>query len=251
MSSSALSFRVLIPVRYQSTRLPGKPLLKFQGKTIIEHVYQRACESDASSIHVVTDDERIADAARKFDADVCMTSGDHQSGTDRITEAVEKIGYKDDEIIVNLQGDEPQMPADNIKQVAQLLSASQTASIATLYSRIHDIQDYLDTDVVKLVMAKQQQVLYFSRASIPFVRDEFITEAEDYQLFKHIGLYAYRCRYLKQFVAYQQTALERLERLEQLRALENGDQIIADECHQMPGISVDTNSDFQRLLLSE
>lgn len=251
MSSSQLSFRVLIPARYQSSRLPGKPLLKFQGKTIIEHVYQRACESNASSVHVVTDDERIADTARKFNAAVCMTSHDHQSGTDRISEAVEKIGYKDDEIIVNLQGDEPQMPADNIKQVAQLLSLSQTASIATLFAKIHDIHDYLDPDVVKLIMAKQQQVLYFSRASIPFVRDEVITETDNYPLFKHIGLYAYRCRYLKQFVAYQQTPLERLERLEQLRALENGDQIIAEECHQTPGIAIDTDSDFQRLLSSE
>jgi 3-deoxy-manno-octulosonate cytidylyltransferase (CMP-KDO synthetase) len=246
----SFSFRVLIPARYQSTRLPGKPLLKYQGKTIIEHVYDRACESDASSVHVVTDDERIAEAVTKFGADVCMTSSDHQSGTDRISEAVDKIGYQDDEIIVNLQGDEPQMPAQNIKQVAQLLSTSQTASIATLYAKIHDIHDYLDPDVVKVVLAKHQQVLYFSRASIPFVRDEVITKAENYPLYKHIGLYAYRCAYLKQFVAYTQTSLEQLERLEQLRALENGDRIIADECQQMPGIAIDTDNDFQRLLAS-
>ena len=246
----SFSFRVLIPARYQSTRLPGKPLLKYQGKTTIEHVYDRACESDASSVHVVTDDERIAEAVTKFGADVCMTSSDHQSGTDRISEAVDKIGYQDDEIIVNLQGDEPQMPAQNIKQVAQLLSTSQTASIATLYAKIHDIHDYLDPDVVKVVLAKHQQVLYFSRASIPFVRDEVITKAENYPLYKHIGLYAYRCAYLKQFVAYTQTSFEQLERVEQLRTLEHGDQIIADECQQMPGIAIDTDNDCQRLLAS-
>ena len=144
------SFRVVIPVRYASSRLPGKPLLTFKHKPIIEHVYVNACESHAESVLIATDDERIADAAQKFNAEVCMTSCDHQSGTDRITEAVTLQSWPDDQVIVNLQGDEPQMPAINIKQVAQLLMQHQTASIATLCHRIHSIQEYEDPNVVKV-----------------------------------------------------------------------------------------------------
>lgn len=247
----AISFRVLIPARYQSTRLPGKPLLKFQNKTIIEHVYTQACASQACSVHIATDDERIADEARKFGAQVCMTHSDHLSGTDRIAQAVTEIGCSDDEIIVNLQGDEPQMPAANIRQVAELLAGNEHAAIATLYTRINDQHDYSDPDIVKLVTTNNQHALYFSRSSIPFVRDEVVTERTDYPLFRHIGLYAYRAAYLKKFVAYQPTVLEKLERLEQLRALENGDPIITDQCLEQPGIGVDTHSDFSRLLVSK
>lgn len=247
----SISFRVLIPARYQATRLPGKPLLKFQNKTIIEHVYQQACASQACSVHIATDDERIAEVAKKFGAQVCMTHSNHRSGTDRIAQAVTEIGCDDDEIIVNLQGDEPQMPAANVRQVAELLAVNEQAAIATLYTRITDQHDYSDPDVVKLVTTNNQQALYFSRASIPFVRDEVLTERTNYPLFRHVGLYAYRAGYLKKFVSYQPTALEQLERLEQLRALENGDQIITDQCVAQPGIGVDTHSDFSRLLVSK
>lgn len=246
----ATSFRVLIPARYLSSRLPGKPLLKFQNKTIIEHVYDQACASEASSVHIATDDERIAEEAKRFGAQVCMTHSEHRSGTDRIAQAVTELGCDDDEIIVNLQGDEPQMPAVNIKQVAELLAANEHAAIATLYTKITDQHDYSDPDIVKLVITHDQQAIYFSRASIPFVRDEVINEHSQLPLYRHVGLYAYRTCYLKKFVSYPPTALEKLERLEQLRAIQHGDLIITQECKAPPGIGVDTHADFSRLLVN-
>ena len=243
----ANSFRVVIPVRYASSRLPGKPLLTFQHKPIIEHVYKNACESDAESVLIATDDERIAEAARKFDAEVCMTSGDHLSGTDRITEAVEKQGWPDDEVIVNLQGDEPQMPAANIKQVAKLLLNNPNAVIGTLCHRIHTVQEYDDHNVVKVTKNSKSRALYFSRSSLPYIRNVDVKVLKKSSVFRHVGIYSYRINYLKQFIKMPASPLEQIEKLEQLRALENGDEIVVEECIEHPGIGVDTMDDYHRL----
>jgi 3-deoxy-manno-octulosonate cytidylyltransferase (CMP-KDO synthetase) len=244
------TFRVVIPVRYASSRLPGKPLLTFQHKPIIEHVYRNACESDAESVLIATDDERIAQAVSKFAAEVCMTSSEHMSGTDRIAEAVEKQGWPDNEVIVNLQGDEPQMPAADIKQVAQLLINNPNAAIATLCHRIQTIQEYDDSNVVKVTKNSNSRALYFSRSSLPYIRNVDVKVLKEHSVFRHVGIYAYRVHYLKQFIKMAPSPLEIIEKLEQLRALENGDEIIVDECVEHPGIGVDTMDDYHRLKIS-
>ena len=244
------SFRVVIPVRYASSRLPGKPLLTFQHKPIIEHVFNHASEAGAASVLIATDDQRIADAAQKFDAEVCMTSADHQSGTDRIAEAVQQKGWAEDEIIVNVQGDEPQMSAANIRQIAELLAQSRDAAMATLCHRLQTIREYEDANVVKLVMNRNSQALYFSRNAIPYLKDVDPKILKTHAVYRHVGIYAYRVAYLKKFVAMPQSDLEKIERLEQLRALDAGDIIVVDECVEHPGIGVDTIDDYHRLKVS-
>ena len=246
----SVSFRVVIPVRYASSRLPGKPLLTFQHKPIIEHVYRNACDSEAESVLIATDDERIAEAARRFGAEVCMTSSDHNSGTDRITEAVIQQGWDGDQIIVNVQGDEPQMPAENIKQVATLLSSHPQASISTLCHQLGTIQEYEDPNVVKVVKTEHGKAMYFSRSSLPYIRNVDVKVLQDNLVYRHVGIYAYRAKYLQQFIQMPQSRLEKIERLEQLRALENGDEIIVSECNENPGIGVDTIDDYHRLKIS-
>lgn len=238
------SFSVVIPVRYAASRLPGKPLLEFNGKTIMQHVYNNACASDARSVLIATDDTRIAEVATGFGAQVCMTSDQHQSGTDRIAEAAQLQGWSSDEIIVNLQGDEPQMPAQNIAQVAKLLLDKPHCSIATLCTRITSEQEFRDPNAVKVVKNIQGEALYFSRSAIPHVGDVFSNEVHAY---RHIGIYAYKVGYLQKFVQMKQSSLEKLERLEQLRALAAGDPIAIAECEQKPGIGVDTEEDYQKL----
>lgn len=244
------SFRVVIPVRYASSRLPGKPLLTYRSKPIIEHVYENACESQAESVLIATDDERIAQAAQKFNAEVCMTSSDHQSGSDRISEAVSLKNWPDDQVIVNLQGDEPQMPAANIKQVAELLMQNKTATIATLCHRIETIQEYKDPNIVKVAKTSKGRALYFSRSPLPFIHDVDVKLLRENHVFRHVGIYAYRINYLKKFTAMPPSHLEKIEKLEQLRALENGDEIAVDVCEQHPGIGVDTMDDYHQLKMS-
>lgn len=243
----SLSFRVVIPARYDSSRLPGKPLLTFQNKTIIEHVYLNACASEAKSVLIATDDERIADVADKFGAEVCMTGQHHLSGTDRLAEAVRIQGWDENEIIVNLQGDEPQMPAANIKQVALILSECPSASMGTLCYRLSSIEDYNNPNVVKVVMDKNNVAIYFSRSSIPYLKEVNPKILQSSNVYRHVGIYSYRVDYLQEFVGRDQTPLEKIERLEQLRVLEYGDQITIEECINMPGIGVDTMHDYHRL----
>ena len=243
----SVQFRVVIPARYDSSRLPGKPLLTFDNKTIIEHVYLNACASEAASVLIATDDERIADVAARFGAEVCMTGKQHMSGTDRLAEAVKIQGWNEDEIIVNVQGDEPQMPADNISQVAEILSGATEASVATLCYRLSSIEDYYDSNVVKVIMNKEKFAVYFSRSPIPYLKEVNPKILQSSEVFRHVGIYAYRVRYLQEFVSREQTPLEKIERLEQLRAIEWGDHIIIDECNEMPGVGVDTMQDYHRL----
>jgi 3-deoxy-manno-octulosonate cytidylyltransferase (CMP-KDO synthetase) len=244
-------FRIVIPTRYASARLPGKPLLKIAGKPMLQWVYERAQGSGADEIVVATDDERIAEAARGFGARVVMTSPLHQSGTDRIAEVAHVAGWSEADIIVNLQGDEPMMPAALIDQVADELDKHPQAHIATLAARITQLSALMDPNVVKVVCDPQGRALYFSRAPIPWSRDSApagIASQRDYTgARRHIGLYAYRVAALRQLQRTPPSLLERIEKLEQLRALENGMQIQVAEALAAPGPDVNTAEDLARV----
>lgn len=245
-------FKVVIPARYGSSRLPGKPLLEIAGKPIIQYVYERACASAAGEVVVATDDARIADACNAFGADVALTRSDHRSGTDRIAEVIEVRGWPQDTIVVNLQGDEPCMPSGLIDQVARDLRGHGSAGIATLSFPIRETETLFDPHVVKLVTDAQGYALYFSRAPIPWHRDEFLggrkTLPKGVEFLRHIGLYAYRAAFLERFVAWLPAPLELAESLEQLRVLWHGEAIHVTRASQEPGPGVDTSSDVQRVV---
>ena len=243
-----LNFHVVIPARFNSSRLPGKPLLEFDGASMIEHVYRRALAADPQSVLIATDDQRIAELAESFGAAVCMTSSEHNSGTDRIAEAVAMQSWDEDAIIVNLQGDEPKMPSGNIQQVAQLLQDTPTAQIATLCQAITELHEYQDPNVVKVTQTDQGLALYFSRSILPYIETDKLPELAKLAVFRHVGLYAYRADYLHSFVAKPASFLEKYERLEQLRALQAGDAIAIAMAREDSGIGIDTAADFQRLL---
>jgi len=244
-------FKVVIPARYASARLPGKPLLKIAGRPMIEHVYRRAQASGAGEVVIATDDGRIADAAVRFGAQVCMTSESHRSGTDRIAEVADRLGWAKHTIVVNLQGDEPVMPPSLLGQVAADMARHEAAGVATLSAPITDREVLFDPHVVKVVIDIQGYALYFSRAPIPWHRDEFI--AQDRPLpagtgfARHIGLYAYRAGYLKQFVSWEHAPIERAESLEQLRVLWHGGKIHVSQAIEEPGHGVDTQDDLKRV----
>ncbi|MCG8099543.1 MAG: 3-deoxy-manno-octulosonate cytidylyltransferase [Candidatus Thiodiazotropha taylori] len=244
-----MNFKVVIPARYASVRLPGKPLLEIAGKPMIQHVHQRAVESGASQVVIATDSEQIADACRSFSADVCMTSAEHRSGSDRIAEVVTQRGWADEEIIVNLQGDEPCMPAELLSQVAEDMSQHDAAGVTTLSAPITERKMLFDPHVVKVVTDIQGYALYFSRAPIPWHRDEFIDAEsplpEDTGFARHIGLYAYRAGYLARFVAWKRAPIERAESLEQLRVLWHGGRIHVSNANTDPGHGVDTRDDLR------
>lgn len=248
-----MSFTVVIPARYASSRFPGKPLALLAGKTMIEHVYLRACESEASRVVVATDDERIAEVARGFGAEVVMTSADHPSGTDRLQEVAQILGFYADEIIVNVQGDEPLIPAKIINQVAHNLAARPEAAISTLAEPIDSVEALLNPNVVKVVTDRTGMALYFSRAPIAWPRDAMIksptlTELPDsFAWRRHIGMYAYRVRFLNDYVSWPPAPIETCESLEQLRALWNGAKIHVDNALIAPPTGVDTPQDLERL----
>ncbi len=242
-------YRIVIPARYDSTRFPGKPLALIDGRPMIAHVFERARQSGASQVIVATDDERVAVAARHAGADVCMTAASHASGTDRIAEVARVRGFAAGDIVVNLQGDEPRMPAANIAQVAAALAAYPAAAIATAASPVRSREEYLDPNVVKVVTDHEGRALYFSRAPIPWDRDGGIdaTAAGACPLARrHIGLYAYRTGALLRLAALAPTALEQLEKLEQLRALGHGMEIRVVDAAEPPGVDVNTPEDLLR-----
>jgi 3-deoxy-manno-octulosonate cytidylyltransferase (CMP-KDO synthetase) len=249
-----MSFTVVIPARYASTRLPAKPLKEIAGKPMIQHVYERACESDARQVIIATDDVRIEAVAKSFGAQVCMTSVAHTSGTDRLQEVVSSLGLADDEIVVNVQGDEPLIPAQVINQVAQNLATMQDASMATLSEPIHNLADFRNPNIVKVVADTNGRALYFSRAPIPWPRDHFansnVTDLPaNFSAQRHIGIYAYRVALLHKFVSWQPAPLEQIESLEQLRVMWNGQVIhVAEAVVAVPG-GVDTEADLQRIKL--
>jgi 3-deoxy-manno-octulosonate cytidylyltransferase (CMP-KDO synthetase) len=236
-------FVIVIPSRYASTRLPGKPLREINGKTMLEHVYQRGTESAARDVVIATDDERIAEAAEVFGARVCMTGNQHRSGTERIAEVCDLMDWDDDKIVVNLQGDEPTMPAALIDQCAGLLQQG-SADIATLASPISSQEDFENPNIVKVVLADDGNAIYFSRAAIPYARvGENPVKARSAALHHH-GIYAYRCGVLRRLVAAEPSDLEVCEQLEQLRALSLGMTIRVAIPVERPGPGVDTEEDL-------
>jgi 3-deoxy-manno-octulosonate cytidylyltransferase (CMP-KDO synthetase) len=243
-------FRVVIPARYGSTRLPGKPLRLLAGRPMIEHVHARALASGAAEVIVATDDERIAAACRAFGAEVAHTDPAHGSGTDRIAEVARTRGWAGRDIVVNVQGDEPLLPSAAIAQVARLLEQHAGAGIATLATPVTSREEFLDPHVVKVVCDARGYALYFSRAPIPWPRDhapDGEAGAASYACARrHLGLYAYRVAALLKFAAAPAGRLEGLERLEQLRALERGGAlaIVVADALERPGPGVDTESDL-------
>jgi len=217
---------------------------------MLQHVYARAKESEAEEVVIATDDGRIADAAKAFGAEVCMTSESHRSGSDRIAEVVDRLGWAKNTIVVNLQGDEPRMPAMLIDQVAKDMATHEAAGVTTLSAPISERKVLFDPHVVKVVVDVNGYALYFSRAPIPWHRDEFIAEGrplpEETGFARHIGLYAYRAGYLKQFVTWQHAPIERAESLEQLRVLWHGGRIHVSQAIEEPGHGVDTLDDLKR-----
>ncbi|MDP5040742.1 MAG: 3-deoxy-manno-octulosonate cytidylyltransferase, partial [Paraglaciecola sp.] len=216
-----MNFSVIIPARYASTRFPGKPLVDINGKPMVQHVYERAIESGASRVIVATDDLRIAKVVSDFGGRYCMTAAHHESGTERLAEVIEMEGMLSHEVVVNVQGDEPFIPAVNIQQVAENLHQHQQAEMATLAVKITDVEEAFNPNVVKVITDKQGFALYFSRATIPYDRSRFldedlIDEIGDYYL-RHIGIYAYRAGFIKQYVSMSPSGLEQIESLEQLR----------------------------------
>ncbi len=243
-------FRIVIPARYASSRLPGKPLLELAGKPLLQWVHERALGCGALEVLVATDDERIAAVARGFGAQVVMTAAHHETGTDRIAEVARLAGWPADAVVVNLQGDEPLMPAQLVRQVAALLARHESADIATLAAQLDSVTALLDPNVVKVVTTPQGRALYFSRAPIPWDRDSAMqgltSQVSVAGARRHIGLYAYRVSALQRLAALPPTPLERLERLEQLRALEHDMDIRVAEAQVLPGPDVNTAADLQR-----
>lgn len=246
-------FKVIIPARYASSRLPGKPLCEIQGKPMIQHVWEQALQSGAEAVIIAVDDERVKKVAERFGARVCITSREHRSGTERIAEVLDQLGEKDDAIIVNVQGDEPQLPGDLINQVASLLQLSEGAAAATLCEPIITSAELFDPNIVKVVLDEKGFALYFSRAPIPWDRGAFGSWKENSSLspsvayYRHIGLYAYRAQALRQFATLAPCPLEAVECLEQLRFLYHGYRIRVAQAAKAPGVGVDTPQDLERV----
>ncbi len=250
-----MKFTVVIPARYASSRLPAKPLKDIAGKTMIERVYAQACLSSAPQVVVATDDPRIEAEVLRFGGVVCMTSADHQSGTDRLQEVAAKLGLAGDAIVVNVQGDEPLIPPQVIDQVAANLAAATQASVATLCEPIASAEDFINSNIVKVVCDKDGYALYFSRAALPWPRDSFANSREQLpqiantpSMFnRHIGIYAYRVSLLNEFVGWPMAPIESIECLEQLRVMWNGHRIhVAESVLPVPG-GVDTQADLDRV----
>jgi 3-deoxy-manno-octulosonate cytidylyltransferase (CMP-KDO synthetase) len=246
-----MNFVAVIPARYASSRLPGKPLADLAGKPMVVHVADRAREAGAEQIIVATDDARIQAAARDHGYDAVMTRADHASGTDRIAEVAAIRGWPDDRIVVNVQGDEPRIPPALIRSVAQQLASHRDAEIATACHAIHDAAEIFDPNAVKVVLDARGYALYFSRAPIPYARDAFRAERsrlpEGLPAYRHLGLYAYRCGFLRTYSTLAPTAIERFESLEQLRALWHGYRISVAVTDQAPEPGVDTPEDLEKM----
>ena len=243
-----MSFVVIIPARYASTRLPGKPLADINGKPMIVHVMERAHESGAKRVIVATDHPDVKTAVEAAGGEVCMTRADHQSGTERLAEVIDLCGFADDEIIVNVQGDEPMIPSVIVHQVADNL-ANCAAGMATLAVPIEDAEEAFNPNAVKVVMDAQGFALYFSRATIPWDRERFAQSKETIgdTFLRHIGIYAYRAGFIRRYVTWEPSALEKIELLEQLRVLWYGEKIHVAVAKAIPSVGVDTPEDLQRV----
>ena len=246
-----MNFVVVIPARFASARLPGKPLADIAGKPMVVHVADRARESGAQEVIVATDDRRIQEAVAKHGHDAMMTRPDHTSGTDRIAEIATARGWPDDLIVVNVQGDEPRIPPQLVRLVAEQLVNHRDAAMATACHRVHSAAEMFDPNAVKVVLDKQGYAAYFSRAPIPYARDAFKADTsrlpDGLPVYRHLGLYAYRCRFLKIYSTLLPAAIEQFESLEQLRALWHGYRISVAVTDQAPDPGVDTPEDLQKM----
>lgn len=240
-------FLIIIPARMHSTRLPGKALKLIAGKPMIEHVYTRALNSGAEQVIVATDDEQIARVVNDPRVKVCITSSSHQSGTERIAEVVEQLQLSDETIVVNVQGDEPLIPVENIQQTAQLLLADSSAAMSTLCVKIHSNDEWLNPNVVKVVRGGNNQAVYFSRSPVPWKPQALIEAKEDQKGWRHIGIYGYRASFIKQYVSWSSCDIEQQESLEQLRALWYGAKILVEEAKVTPPGGIDTLEDLERV----
>ena len=245
-----MSFTVIIPARYASSRLPRKPLADIVGKPMIQHVWKKAQQAGANRVIIATDHEEIEKVAKAFGAEVCMTSTEHNSGTERLSEVIEKMAIADNEIIVNVQGDEPLIPPAIIQQVAQNLAENQV-NMATLAVKLETKEELFNPNCVKVVTDQKGMALYFSRAAIPFARDHF-ADCDDafvasQPYLRHIGIYAYRAKFVNQYIRWQPTVLEKLESLEQLRALWYGEKIHVELAKEAPQVGGDTLEDLERV----
>lgn len=251
-----MSFVVVIPARYQSSRLPGKVLADINGKPMIQWVVEKAQLSGAKQVIVATDNDNVAQVVSDFGGEVCRTRADHQSGTERLAEVMEQYQFDDDQVIVNVQGDEPFIPSENIAQVAKNLAnqqrtSQQQARMATLAVHITDVEEALNPNAVKVQCDKNGYALYFSRATIPYDRERFlnnddIQEIGDFYL-RHIGIYAYRAGFIKDYVNWPASQLEQIESLEQLRVLWQGEKIhVAVAESRLPVEGVDTPEDLEK-----
>ena len=247
----SVNFKVVIPARYGSTRLPGKPLLNIAGKPMIAHVCERAAEAGADEIIVATDDERIVQAVGDLGFKALMTRSDHQSGTERIAEVARCCAWSDEQIIVNLQGDEPLIPPVYIRDVAEALANQQQAGIATLAAQINDTEEIFNPNAVKVVLNKNGYALYFSRAPIPWERDAFTRSGGKptgkLPYLRHIGMYAYTVDFLNRYCTWDASLLESVEALEQLRILWQGEAIRVIIVAKTPAAGVDTQEDLLRV----
>ncbi|MBT9539305.1 3-deoxy-manno-octulosonate cytidylyltransferase [Thiobacillus sp.] len=245
-----MHFRVVIPARYASSRLPGKPLADIGGRPMVLHVVERALQAGAESVVVATDDSRVQQAVAAAGYPVLMTSPDHQSGTERLVEVAETLGWDDDTLVVNVQGDEPLIDPALIREAARQLVLHQDAVMATLAHPLHDHADFINPNVVKVVADEAGYALYFSRAPIPWPRDAFASQQtmpHDLGALRHIGLYAYRAGFLRTYASLAVSPLERHEMLEQLRVLWHGYRISLGVTPSAPAPGVDTPEDLTRV----
>ena len=241
---------IVIPARFASSRLPGKPLLDVAGKTLLQRVYDCACRTRAQRIVIATDDARIEKAASGFGAEVCMTSPHHPSGTDRIAEVISKLNLADEEVVLNLQGDEPLMPAGLMDAVSASLEARPHTVMSTACHPVTDVDEFMNPNVVKVALTESGDALYFSRAPIPWPRDHLDSQGRPtvvHNAYRHIGLYAYRAGFVHRYADWPAVALEEVERLEQLRVLWHGQRVHVVVTDRAPVAGVDTEADLQRV----
>ncbi len=253
-----MSFIVVIPARFESSRLPGKVLADIAGKPMIQWVVEKAQASGASQVIVATDNDEVATVVKSIGVEVCITRSDHQSGTERLAEVMDKYQFSPDQVIVNVQGDEPFIPPENIAQVADNLASQNKARMATLAHAIHTTEEAFNPNAVKVLCDHQGYALYFSRACIPYNRDKFLGKSVealsqntnidlgDHYL-RHIGIYAYRAGFINDYVKWPASQLEQIESLEQLRVLWQGEKIhVAKAKAQLPVEGVDTAEDLAK-----
>ncbi|WJV65289.1 3-deoxy-manno-octulosonate cytidylyltransferase [Pectobacteriaceae bacterium CE70] len=246
-----MNFTAIIPARFASSRLPGKPLADINGKPMVVHVMERAQESGAQRVIVATDHPDVEQVIQQAGGEVCLTSPHHHSGTERLAEVIERYGFADDDIIVNVQGDEPMIPPVIIRQVAENLAAS-IAGMATLAVPITTSEEAFNPNAVKVVTDAEGYALYFSRATIPWERERFAQSKATIgdHFLRHIGIYAYRAGFIRRYVSWEPSQLEQIELLEQLRVLWYGEKIHVAVAKEIPSVGVDTPEDLARVRIA-